>query len=72
LGWEDWYKDNEIPHEPGIIESILGIIFIPIAFVGMCIVGCIIFISCKLALSIIEIKEKIDKKNPKFDTPSQN
>lgn len=69
MGWEDWYKDSEIPHEPGIIESILGIIFIPVAFIGICIFSSIMFISLKLAISIIEIKEKIDKKNPKLDPP---
>jgi hypothetical protein len=62
LGWEDWYKDSEIPHEPGIIESILGIIFIPVAFIGICIVGSIMFISLKLAISIIEIKERSIKR----------
>jgi hypothetical protein len=69
LGWEDWYKDSEIPAETGLLEGLLLIIFFPVILIGMFIFWVVGMIICKLALFIIEIKEMIDKKNQKLDPP---
>jgi hypothetical protein len=69
MGWEDWYKDSEVPAETGLLEGLLLIIFFPVIFIGMFIFAGVVMIICKSALFIIEIKEMIDKKNKKLDPP---
>jgi hypothetical protein len=72
LGWEDWYKDSEIPAETGLLEGLLLIIFFPVILICTFIFGIVVMTICKLALFIIEIKEMIDKKNQKLDSPNHS